>query len=691
MRNKYALRNVLFVIFAFLGLSGWAQCNTNFTFYSNSNTPYTVYINQPNNNATDGMYIWNWFDGSSNDTTYYGNTNSPSLTHNFPAVGTYSLCVTYVSASTPCNVFSCQSFSVSSMTLPAKYISIVNSSMNPTWSGNCPTLPDSVYHYVTADVRGYTPSDSIISELLFGDGSDSTVVMKPHFYSSGNGFVYVPNVYHVYATPGLYSSQYTMHDVPGTTGDTITQVIDAQDSCGNLNGVVYLDINGNCMYDVGDSVLSGLWVSLQGPGSNYGYGCTTSGGFYNAHVPVANTYTLSVPWLTNYGYTYACGGAGLTNVTAPGTVNIGVVCPSAVDLTANLWGWRFRPGDSAYVNGWPANFSCIPQVGTVTLTLDPNTTFMSEMTGAPVTVGGNQVSWNYSNLTALYNNWMYNGAARRYLKVNCSTNLQIGDSVCYTLSVDPVVGDAVPANNTITKCYPVQNSWDPNFKEVYPRGVGAPGYVAQNTEFTYTIHFQNTGNAAAYNIAVLDTIDADLDLSTFQVIGSSHHVQPQSLSSRLIKFHFNNIMLPDSASDPNGSQGWVTYKIKAIPGQPGGTQYTNTAYIYFDFNPAIITNTTLNTVALGTVGVNELSNITKISVAPNPVGDITRITLQSNETGKVSIQVLDMLAQVVKIEEKMINKGKNVINLDTQSLPEGMYLLNLVSNGSVIRSIKIIK
>jgi uncharacterized repeat protein (TIGR01451 family) len=76
----------------------------------------------------------------------------------------------------------------------------------------------------------------------------------------------------------------------------------------------------------------------------------------------------------------------------------------------------------------------------------------------------------------------------------------------------------------------VVNSYDPNMKEVYPVNV-LPGY---DDWFTYTIHFQNTGNAPAFNIRLRDTLDANLDINSFEVRGYSH---PANIS---IKWQYFN-------------------------------------------------------------------------------------------------------------------------------------------------------
>jgi uncharacterized repeat protein (TIGR01451 family) len=116
-------------------------------------------------------------------------------------------------------------------------------------------------------------------------------------------------------------------------------------------------------------------------------------------------------------------------------------------------------------------------------------------------------------------------------------------------------------------------------KEVYPVNV-LPGY---DDWFTYTIHFQNTGNAPAFNIRLRDTLDANLDINSFEVRGYSHPAQI-SLNGNILTVRFNNIMLPDSTTDYEGSMGYFQYRIKPLPNLPLGTQIENTAYIYFDYN-----------------------------------------------------------------------------------------------------------
>src|SRR5205814_3315952 len=62
----------------------------------------------------------------------------------------------------------------------------------------------------------------------------------------------------------------------------------------------------------------------------------------------------------------------------------------------------------------------------------------------------------------------------------------------------------------------------------------------------YTIQFENTGNAPAENIAVLDTLPANLDLKTLDIVASSAAMNLAIIKSggyNIAKFDFPGIHL----------------------------------------------------------------------------------------------------------------------------------------------------
>ena len=139
-------------------------------------------------------------------------------------------------------------------------------------------------------------------------------------------------------------------------------------------------------------------------------------------------------------------------------------------------------------------------------------------------------------------------------------------------------------------------SYDPNDKTVFPIGKGPDGEIKKDQTLDYTIRFQNTGNASAIDIVLKDTLDANLDITSFKLIAASHNVKLTSLNDRQIHFMFENINLAASSYDEPNSHGFVKYSLDPKNNLNPKTKIKNTAYIYFDKNPAIITNTVTNTI-----------------------------------------------------------------------------------------------
>ena len=143
----------------------------------------------------------------------------------------------------------------------------------------------------------------------------------------------------------------------------------------------------------------------------------------------------------------------------------------------------------------------------------------------------------------------------------------------------------------------IRCAYDPNDKLISPLRPEDENYTLFGDTLIYTVRFQNTGNDTAFNVVIRDTLDQNLDVGTFNIIQSSHRSELSTdiQDGRNVTFNFENILLPDSTIDFVGSQGYVTYSIQANDPVPEFTPVENTASIYFDFNPPIVTNTTINT------------------------------------------------------------------------------------------------
>src|SRR5690606_24658903 len=132
-------------------------------------------------------------------------------------------------------------------------------------------------------------------------------------------------------------------------------------------------------------------------------------------------------------------------------------------------------------------------------------------------------------------------------------------------------------NNTDTLIQVVTGSFDPNDKLV-AEGIHEARYVKFENYLTYTIRFQNTGTDTAFFVNILDTLDINMDLTSLEIIGSSHSMN-YFLYDHVLHFEFDNIFLPDSNRNEPASHGFVKFKIKGNAGIADQTVIRNAAAI----------------------------------------------------------------------------------------------------------------
>jgi len=227
--------------------------------------------------------------------------------------------------------------------------------------------------------------------------------------------------------------------------------------------------------------------------------------------------------------------------------------------------------------------------GIIHLQLDDSITYISSAI-TPDSINGQNIYWHYDSLF-FFDSEMIN------IQVFMPPFTSIGDTLSSYLTVHEVgTFNNIVYTNTDTLDQILVCAYDPNDKSVTPKGEGVEGFITQNQELEYLIRFQNTGNDTAITVMIRDQLDENLDWSTLQPIASSHNMQVWIEQDGEAVFKFENIMLPDSNVDFLGSQGFVKFSIQPDTGLAPLTPIYNTANIYFDFNPAVVTNTVLNTI-----------------------------------------------------------------------------------------------
>lgn len=351
-------------------------------------------------------------------------------------------------------------------------------------------------------------------------------------------------------------------------------------------GKVFFDLNANGIIDSTDIGMLQIEVNT-GPNVNYVF--TDSEGnyqvnFYDSTIP-HNIFASPFPnWgLTTTPTTY--------NVTVDSTftlidsLNFGFYPSTILDsISTNIIGGFPRCND--IVNYWiniENNGTTIPS-GIISLNLDDSLTYISAIP-TPDSIASGFVYWSFENLF-YFNDTLIN------VHVEMPNFLSMGDTLTSTVEtsiLDNSNNIVFTSQDNISQT--LVCAYDPNDKNSTPAGIGYSGLVSSElNEVEYLIRFQNTGNDTAAIITIKDQLDPNLNWSTMHPICGSHDYVTSIDPNGLLTFTFNEINLPDSSTNELASHGFVLYKINVNNNLPIGTVIANHAEIYFDYNPAVITN-----------------------------------------------------------------------------------------------------
>lgn len=439
-----------------------------------------------------------------------------------------------------------------------------------------------------------------------------------------------------------------------------------------FTGKIFNDLNGNGALDALEPPISNHVVNIM-PG-NYYVSSDASGNYAFFFVDSNITYNISTGGITYWNQTttpaiiscmpssQSCKDLNFGFQAIPGLHEVSITCPN----------WGAKPGQPEPMPIHYSNNGTATESDTITFVMDSLYSFISSIP-APDVINGQTLQWAYSNLQP-----GQNGSIMLHLLP--SINAVLGNYLDSKLSIAPT-NDTVPSNNEVNLHQLISNSWDPNEKDATPSGM-----IAAGTEINYTIHFQNTGNAAADNVVIRDTLDENLDLLSFRFTGSTHPVNFSMSGEGLATFTFFNIQLPDSGTDMEGSNGAVSFAVKTKAALSPLTVINNTAGIYFDFNPAVITNTVADTIQMPLAVLNISNTNDHISVAPNPASNYVVFSFSAdvNEKAELKITTTDGKLLLTK------NNVSSIEKVDISRLASGIYICTMKSDKG-LQSIKIVK
>jgi hypothetical protein len=440
-------------------------------------------------------------------------------------------------------------------------------------------------------------------------------------------------------------------------------------------GTMYFDTDNNGFYDIGESPLAYQNIYAQIFPFGNSIVVTDTNGFYCIEVPVGGQVYLNPDFSFNpFANIQPSEFNNFIYDQSPIIANFGVYyVENALDLGVDLVNsGNCVAGFDQYYNLYASNYSNLSSTAIITFQYNNQKTYNYSNPEGTNNDLDNLVSWNVT----------MEPFSQQYFSISVlnSADMTLGNEIIVSATIEATGGDPdfFTANDNSMVYETVVGSFDPNNKLVVPAGDGENGAIPYGSfgelqgfeELTYTINFQNTGTAPAVNVVVTDEIDSDLDVTTIHLIGTTHNAQ-MIVNGNNVVWTFNNIQLPDSNTNEPESHGSITYRISIAEGIYEGTEITNTANIYFDFNEAIVTNTVLNTLYYP-LDLNESVQNDLVLIYPNPVSDFVSLEVSKES----DINIYDIQGRFIKSFQKV--NGLKVV--DISNFSSGVYFISFINS-----------
>jgi hypothetical protein len=173
-------------------------------------------------------------------------------------------------------------------------------------------------------------------------------------------------------------------------------------------------------------------------------------------------------------------------------------------------------------------------------------------------------------------------------------------------------------------------------------------------------------------INIYDTLSVLLDMNSFELISSSHPVVLNYHNdTRRMIFSFSNILFPDSNTNEAGSHGFVRYRIKCHSNLMAGDVISSRAYIYFDLNDPVETNTAVTPIVDPTGIAEYVTN--RVIVYPNPAEGVFYMAVNGGFNNGTKLLVTDVTGKII-LEEIVEN---SMLPINCSRWKSGIYIIKI--------------
>ena len=318
------------------------------------------------------------------------------------------------------------------------------------------------------------------------------------------------------------------------------------------------------------------------------------------------------------------------------------------------------------------NLGSLPTSGTITYTKSNGDVTISQILPAATTATSTGFTYNFTNLLP---------GEIRFINVKLMVPtipvVNLGDVFSSTVLITSVENDINTNNNSFVKNEIVVAAYDPNDKNEARGATIQINQFDQEDYLFYTIRFQNTGTSSADTVRIEDDLTSEFNFASVRVVSASHNYSMERINNKLI-WTFKNINLPGAFQDEVLSQGYVTFKIKLNPGFEVGDSIENTAEIYFDFNPPIVTNTFQTTftpnLSIGSFDVNN------VVLYPNPAKEMVTIQLKNSSETLQKITIYDLIGKQIKT---VSGNGTQQSTINIGELSNGVYMIEIITDNNL--------
>ena len=442
-------------------------------------------------------------------------------------------------------------------------------------------------------------------------------------------------------------------------------------------------VYGSVKYDIGLGcndpsavIVPNTLVTANVNGEDYGT-ITDANGDYTLYTDEGNNTLTALSANMNFTFTPASQQVNFTGYGNQTTIDFCAEAATTInDLSvAFLPINNARPGFSSNYQIVVTNNGTTSLDGEILLTYDENLQTFIVASPSETATTTNTISFSFTGLDPFQSDYIN----LQFLNAQPPT-LNGGDSLDFNIEITTSVIDDNPSDNEFTYSQEVVNSFDPNDKRVLE---GTEVYIEEASNYLhYMVRFQNTGTANAQKVVVKDTLSDNLDWSSLQMVSASDDYQVNIVNGNALEFVFDNIDLPFEDADEEGSQGYISYKIKPKQGIAVGDIIAGDAAIYFDFNEPIITNEVSTEIIENlSVAAKELSS--RIQLYPNPTEHVMYIENNSSER-------IDQVGVYSITGQQILVKNK-VQQINLSSLNTGIYFVKMTTESGNSFTQKVVK